>query len=245
MLDALLAGGFDACGFDVRGIDHPKISNDFRSFCQGLEVCFVVVRDAAQCDDLLFGAQNIAKHASDLNTVVICSTLSPKYLMGLQSRLPGYVALIDAPMSGAQIAAQEKRLSFMTGGDITQIQPMLETMGGSIHPMGAVGAGMQAKVLNNLLAATSTAMTRKVVDWANAAGLDEADFLNLVNASSGQNWLVSGWNTIEFAKDGWSLDNSIGILTKDIDAALDALPDGADTTLPKEVQKVIRALKPH
>ena len=45
-------------------------------------------------------------------------------------------------------------------------------MGAHFHRMGAFGAGMQAKVLNNLLAASNTAMTRLVLDWADAAGYD-------------------------------------------------------------------------
>lgn len=245
MLDALLRDDFDARGFDIAPKTHPKISSDFNVFCQELEVCIIVVRDAKQCDALLFGTQNLVAHAAALTHIVISSTLSPKYVRALRDRVPAHISLIDAPMSGAQIAARECRLSFMLGGDTKLIDPMLRAMGSSFHHMGDFGAGMQAKVLNNLLAAASTAMTRQVVDWANQSGLDEDTFLALVNASSGQNWLASGWNSIEFAKDGYRDDNSIGILSKDIDAALDSLPEDADIALPQQVQRVIRGLAPY
>ena len=110
--------------------------------------------------------------------------------------------------------------------------------------MGAYGAGTQAKVRNNLLAASHTAMTRLVLDWGDAAGLDEAKLLQLIAASSGQNWLASGFNNIEFARDGYAPDNSIGILVKDVAAALDAAPANADTTLPRQLAHAIRALTP-
>jgi 3-hydroxyisobutyrate dehydrogenase-like beta-hydroxyacid dehydrogenase len=110
--------------------------------------------------------------------------------------------------------------------------------------MGGYGAGMTAKVLNNLLAASSTAMTRLVLDWADAEGVDEGKLLALIHTASGQNWLASGFNDIEFARDGYGTDNSIGIIAKDVGAALDIAPDGADTTLPETVQNAIANLKP-
>jgi len=87
-------------------------------------------------------------------------------------------------------------------------------------------------------------MTRLVLDWADQTGIDEDALLNLIHTSSGQNWLASGFNAIEFARDGWEEDNTIGILTKDVASALDAAPEGADTTLPETVRQAIFALKP-
>jgi 3-hydroxyisobutyrate dehydrogenase-like beta-hydroxyacid dehydrogenase len=101
---------------------------------------------------------------------------------------------------------------------------------------------MTAKVLNNLLAASHTAMTRLVLDWADAEGLDEARLLALIETASGQNWLASGFDAIEFSRDGYSAENSIGILAKDVEAALDIAPDAA--ALPRAVKNAIRALTP-
>ncbi|MDF1717307.1 MAG: NAD-binding protein [Antarcticimicrobium sp.] len=193
---------------------------------------------------MLFGRQNLLT-APGLTRVILCSTLSPRYVRDLRDRVPGHVALIDAPMSGARIAAQEARLSFMPGGDATDLdaaQPLFDAMGAHFHRMGGYGAGMQAKVLNNLLAASNTAMTRLVLDWADASGLEEDKLLALIHTSSGQNWLASGFEAIEFARDGWAEDNTIGILVKDVDSALDAAPEGADTALPETVRAAIRAL---
>lgn len=146
-------------------------------------------------------------------------------------------------MSGAQIKAEAGNLTFMTGGPAAQIAPLLRAMGTHTHHMGDFGAGMTAKVLNNLLAASHTAMTRLVLDWADAEGVDESKLLALINTASGQNWLASGFEDIEFARDGYSTDNSIGILVKDVASALDIAPDD-NTALPRAVQSAIRALQP-
>ncbi|TCK99450.1 3-hydroxyisobutyrate dehydrogenase [Shimia isoporae] len=251
MLSALRAAGFDALGFDVRAYEN---FGDLRphlvalpAFRAHLKTLVTVVRDIAQTDDVLFGAQNLVETAPDLRTVIVSSTLSPRYVADLRARIPEHITLIDAPMSGAAIAAEEARLSFMLGGTASELdrhQPLFDAMGAHFHRMGAYGAGMQAKVLNNLLAASNTAMTRMVLDWADHSGIDETALLNLIHTSSGQNWFASGFETIEFTRDGWEPDNTIGILTKDVASALDAAPIGADTTLPETIQAAIRALKP-
>lgn len=253
MLAALRAAGFDARGFDIRppsefGALAPAMTDDPDSFAGGLRTLLTVVRDIAQTEDVLFGAQGFLHRAGKLDTLIICSTLSPRYMTGLAARVPTRIALIDAPMSGAAVAAQERRLSFMLGGPMAGLdrcQPLFEAMGRHFHRMGGFGAGMQAKVLNNLLAAGSTAMTRLVLDWAREQGLDRERLLALIATSSGQNWFASGFDSIEFARDGLAADNSIGILVKDVESALDAAPEGADTALPRAVQAAIAALKPY
>ncbi len=246
MLAALRAAGLPARGYDVVPMDAPHITDDIAVFSEDLDTLITVVRDIDQTEAVLFGDQNFTAIPS-LRRIIICSTLSPRYVHDLRDRVPAHITLIDAPMSGAQIAATEARLSFMLGGDsddIAAAQPLLDAMGKHFHHMGDFGAGMQAKVLNNLLAASNTAMTRLVLDWADQAGLDEPKLLNLIHTSSGQNWLASGFNDIEFARDGFAADNTIAILVKDIASALDAAPENADTTLPTLIQSTIKSLKP-
>ncbi|MGC1496776.1 MAG: NAD(P)-binding domain-containing protein [Sulfitobacter sp.] len=245
MLTALRSAGLDVQGYDVVPKGQSHITDDLGTCKEKVGTLISVVRDIAQTDDVLFGAQDFIT-APNLHRIIICSTLSPRYVRELRARVPDHITLIDAPMSGAQIAAQEARLSFMLGGDDTELdaaQPLFDAMGRHFHRMGKFGNGMQSKVLNNLLAASHTAMTRMVLDWADDAGLDEEKLLNLIATSSGQNWLASGFDNIEFARDGHSNDNSIGILVKDVESALDAAPDGADLTLPKTIQTHIAALK--
>ena len=247
MLDALRNGGTDAMGFDVADKGAAHITTNIMGFAPRLSALISVVRAADQTDALLFDRQNLIGRAPQLTRIFLCSTLSPRYVAQVRRRIPDHITLIDAPMSGARIAAENRTLSFMLGGsddDIADAIPLLALMGQHFHHMGPYGAGMQAKVLNNLLAASHTAMTRLVLDWADATGLEESRLLALIATSSGQNWLASGFDTIEFARDGYAADNSIGILVKDVNAALDAAPTGADTTLPEHLAQTIQNLTP-
>ncbi len=251
MLAAMIAAGFDARGFDIRPVDKfgdlaPHITNDVGTFSRNLHILFTVVRDIRQTEALLFDEQCLLARAPGLDVLVICSTLSPRYLAGLRARIGAAIDMVDAPMSGARIAAQERRLSFMLGGDcrlLARLQPLFDAMGGSFHHMGGFGAGMQAKVLNNIIAASSTVVTRLALDWAASAGLDERAFLRLVDASSGQNWFATHFDEIEFSRDGFDTENTIGILKKDVESALDAAPEGADTRLPELLTELIAQMR--
>jgi 3-hydroxyisobutyrate dehydrogenase-like beta-hydroxyacid dehydrogenase len=247
MLASLRSMGLRAKGFDVADKDSDWITSDANRFATDLSTLITVVRDIKQTDDVLFDAQGFVEAAPKLERIIICSTLSPKYVRALRSRIPSHITLIDAPMSGAKIAAERAELSFMLGGepaDLDDAQMLFASMGNHFHRMGPYGSGMQAKVLNNMLAASHTAMTRMVLDWADDAGVGESALLDLIHTSSGQNWLASGFNEIEFARDGYSEDNTIGILVKDVESAIDAAPKNADLSAARTIQSMIRGLEP-
>ena len=251
MCRALAEAGFDAKGFDVRpAADYGGFAEhmlpDANAVKAHAEVLFTVVRDTRQTDDLLFDDQAVLVGETAVKTLVVSSTLSPNYVKALAGRVPAGIALIDAPMSGAQVAADEKRLSFMLGGDddaLNAIQPMLKAMGTSFHRMGGFGAGMTAKVLNNYVAASSAASTRKVLAWAEELGLDQAKLLALMDASSGQTWFGSNFDAIEFTRDGYHPDNTIHIIAKDVEAALDGV-GAPDDAMGRAFIDVFRNLKP-
>ncbi len=252
MAKALRDAGFNTQGFDVRpmtefGSFQGSMALTPTDFAADLTTLFTVVRDQQQTDDVLFNDQKLIAKTDSLTHIVISSTLSPKYVRELRARVPLHIKLIDAPMSGAAIAAEEKHLSFMLGGepeDIAHIQPYLDAMGKHFHLMGGFGAGMAAKVLNNLLAASSTVATRLVLDWADELGIEETRLLDLMHTSSGQTWFGSNFNDIEFARDGFDTENTISILKKDVEAAMDGAPDNADVNLPLTLIAMIEKLRP-
>ncbi len=252
MARAMVGAGIDVSGFDVRpaaefGDFAAKMMPDAGDLAADRQVMLSVVRDVAQTEALLFDDQAVLRRAPDLQYLVICSTLSPRYIADLAPRLPEGLALIDAPMSGAQIAADEARLSFMLGGadaDLDRLMPLFNAMGTNIHRMGGTGAGMTAKVLNNFVGASSVAATRQALSWANDLGLDEGRLLALMNDSSGQTWFGSNFDQIEFANDGYDPSNTVGILKKDVESCLDAVDPKDHPGLPLAIVNAVGALRP-
>ncbi len=252
MARALLRGGVDVYGFDVRpaaefGGFAGRMIADPRAFAERCQVVFTVVRDQRQTDDLLFDDQALLAGPNGIETLVVSSTLSPRYLLALRDRVPPEIDMADAPMSGAAIAAEEARLSFMLGGadaSLEALQPLLKLMGTHFHRMGGLGAGMTAKVLNNFVAATAVTAVRQVLDWTDELGVDRAKLLALMHDSSGQTWFGSNFDKIEFARDGYDPDNTIGILKKDVESALDAVGANPDEGLQAAVIAYLATLKP-
>ncbi len=252
MARAMVRAGLDVTGFDVRPLDEfgefaAYMAADADAFAADREVILSVVRDVPQTEALLFDDQAILARAPALTHLVICSTLSPRYLADLRARVPTAIRMVDAPMSGAQIAADEAQLSFMLGGadaDLDLLEPMFRTMGPKIHRMGGSGAGMTAKVLNNFIAATSMVATRRVLDWADDLDVDPDRLLALMHDSSGQTWFGSNFDAIEFSRDGYDPDNTVGIVKKDVESCMDALDPVARAGLPQAVIDAVAGLKP-
>lgn len=224
MAEALASASFVVRGLDVRPEAEfaeavVPVRCDVGWFAEGAEVVISVVRDIPQTEALLFGDQSLIERATALKTLVISSTLAPVFLTDLRTRLPKRIALIDAPMSGAPVAARERRLSFMLGGNTAQIAPLMplfDAMGRDIHHIGALGAGMTAKVLNNLVAASSTVATRLALEGAEAQGIDRKTMLAVLNSSSGQTWVSANFDRIDWIDQGFDPTNTMGILAKDV-----------------------------
>ena len=251
MARALSRQGISVLGFDVRrDDDFPGVDMQFDpvAFAAACDVIFTVVRTEDQTEDLLFRDQGILAHVRSQATLVVSSTLRPAFVMDLVERLPNGIDLIDAPMSGAAVAAEEARLSFMIGGDagrIDELMLLFSAMGDRFHLMGGIGTGMTAKVLNNLVGSASLAATRTALAWGMAAGVAPERLRAVMHDSSGQTWFGTHFDNIEFARDGFAPGNTIEIVAKDLECALSVAPDGADTGLTEALIRTVRALEPY
>lgn len=247
MARSMMRAGLDVTGFDVRPLSEfgdfaSRMIAEPAAFAADREVILSVVRDIAQTEDLLFDRQGILAHAPCLKYLVISSTLSPRYLKTLYDRLPPHIRPVDAPMSGAQVAADRGTLSFMLGGaeaDLDALEPVFRTMGPKIHRMGGPVAGMTSKVLNNFAAAAAMAGARQVIDWAEDLGIDRKRLFDLMHDSSGQTWYVSNFDDIEFSCDPYDPENTVGILKKDVQSCLDAVDPATHDGLPNAVVEAV------
>lgn len=248
----LRAAGFDVWGFDIRPVEHfgsfsERMVSDPRDFAERCAIVFSVVRDFAQTESLLFSEQALLNSRHGIELLVISSTLSPRQLVPLRHRVPETIAMVDAPMSGAPVAAKEASLSFMLGGavpDLERLRPMLDAMGRVRHSMGAFGMGMTAKVLNNFVAASSVVAVRKVLDWSVELGIEQEKFLRLMHDSSGQNWFESNIDRIDWSREAYDAGNTIGILVKDVTCALDGVGEDADDPFGTALLAALKGMPP-
>ncbi len=96
--------------------------------------------------------------------------------------------LIDAPVSGGVVKAASGGLAIMAGGEATAItacKTLLETMG-KVFATGASGSGHAMKAINNVLSATTLAITSEAVIAGTKFGLDPKVIVDIINASTGR-----------------------------------------------------------
>ena len=84
---------------------------------------------------------------------------------------------IDAPVSGGPPACAAGTLTVMAGGDATEIErvrPLMADIAGRFTAMGPSGAGLAAKMINQLIVGCAHAVMAEAVVLAEAAGIDAA-----------------------------------------------------------------------
>ena len=255
MAQALQHAGYEVWGLDVRpasefGSFQLRMLEDPTEFASRVQVVISVVRDVTQSRELCFDRQALFTRAQYPGTLIVSSTLSPRFMPELRSRLPVDVTLIDAPMSGAPHAARLRKLSFMLGGPddaLDRLAPLFQAMGQHVFRLGPLGAGMTAKVLNNYVASASVVAVRRTYARARELGADLEALRSVMKASSGSTWFGDHFHDIDWSREGYEANNTIGILEKDIRSGLDAMcgaeraePDAFDAAL----LAAIRAIEP-
>lgn len=207
-----------------------------------LTTLLLVPADIGDCEAALFEAEGLAKQAPALRTVIIAATLSPRYVRALRGRIRAEVTLIDAPFTGTLRAAEEGRLTFFLGGrreDVDRLSPMFDRLGAKAIRMGGYGAGMAAKVMNDFLAASSNAMTRIALDWAEAQGIDESRLLDVAGETL-PGLATPGIEAVDHVAGG---DDCVTALVREVEIALDNALAGAHLTPPRALEDVFRGLK--
>ena len=234
MAKALVGSGFTVSGFDIRP---TKEFGDFASkmvasadeFCGRVDVLISVVRDQQQTLDLYFEEQAIFKQPTYPKTCLLASTVSPRFIEQVAALLPNDVSFFDIPMSGAPIAAMEKRLSFMSVADeetAEPVRPLLEAMGRDLHFLGGLGKGMAGKVLNNFVAAACVTAVRQVLNEAENLDVAPDQLLQVMKSSSGGTWFGDNFDSISWSREQYDPANTIAIVEKDVNSLLDALQEG-------------------
>ena len=235
MLNAMLSKNIDAKGYDIeRKTSLLSLGKDFLSskkkFLDNSNIIISVVRDASDTVELCQENNGLFEQRSS-KVLIIASTLSPKFVVDLKSKAPKNITIIDAPMSGATIAAREARLTFMVGCEkvfFNYIEPLLGVMGAQINHIGNYGSGMMVKVLNNFIAASSVVSVRHVLHQAQKFELDIDALFKTIDTSSGQTWFGTNRADIEWFKENFESNNTMGILKKDVEAYVDTFENEAD-----------------
>ena len=127
----------------------------------------------------VFGANGVAGAMTPPQMLIDCSTLKVEQGREFAARLEAQAGCpwVDAPVSGGPPAAGAGTLTVMAGGrpaDIERIRPLMADISARFTHMGAVGSGLAAKMLNQLIVGAIHVVMAEAASMAEAAGIDAA-----------------------------------------------------------------------
>jgi 2-hydroxy-3-oxopropionate reductase len=153
-----------------------KRSTCCKEVAQKSEIIFIMVPDTPDVEMVLFGPDGVAEGLKPGTIVVDMSSISPMATKKFAKRLALMgVKMLDAPVSGGQVGAENATLSIMVGGDpevLNQIKPYFELMGKNIVHIGGNGDGQTCKVANQIVVALTIEAIAEALLFAAKAGAD-------------------------------------------------------------------------
>ena len=184
MAGALVSAGFGLSVFDVRPENAEPLAGmgatpagSPREAAAGADALLLMVVNAEQAEDVLFGEDGAAGSLAEGAAVVLMSTVGPDAVRNLGRRLSERgVRMLDAPVSGGVARAEKGDLLVMAGGPeelFEELRPALEAMGSTVvHCGDTAGDGQSVKLVNQLLCGVHIAVAGEALAYAEALGLD-------------------------------------------------------------------------
>ncbi len=220
----IAAGGhdmivFDAAGTAARAPDGVAVAASVAEVAAAAETVLLSLPDgpvvAAVVEEIAESNARVTSALVDLSTIGIAAA---RQVHARLSRAD--IAYLDAPVSGGTAGASAGTIAVMCGGDAAlfeRLSPVLSSMSRNLFHVGDTpGQGQAMKLANNFLSATAMAATSEAVAFGVDQGLDMAQMLNVLNASSGQNTATSDKFPNRILPGKYDAGFTNTLLTKDV-----------------------------
>jgi 3-hydroxyisobutyrate dehydrogenase-like beta-hydroxyacid dehydrogenase len=149
-----------------------------------VEIVFSSVTNDAALEEVMFGPDGALVGARSGTIVIEMSTVSPRTSRHLheEARRKG-VAVLDAPVSGSTVQAEQGQLVIFVGGEeavYQKCQVMLAALGSKAFYLGPSGAGATMKLCVNTLLGLGVQALAEAIALGVKAGLPRARFLDVL-----------------------------------------------------------------
>lgn len=152
------------------------------------------------------------------------------------------VRMIDAPVSGGLKRAETGSLTIMVGGDEETFKDtlvVLNHIGSEIIHVGGLGAGHTIKALNNLISATTFAITAEALAVGVKEGLSPSKMLQVINHSTGKNNSSENKFPQHVLSRTFNVGFTLDLMCKDLKIATDI---GRESKVPSLVSNTVYQL---
>jgi 3-hydroxyisobutyrate dehydrogenase-like beta-hydroxyacid dehydrogenase len=233
MVKRLVSLGWRVRAFDI--VPERSALGSAAEAARDVDVVLLNLPTNEAVENAVFGDQGIAKTLRAPQLVVDFSTIPVEACRGHAARLVQQTGCrwVDAPVSGGPPAVAAGSLTVMAGGeeeDLARVAPLMRDIAGRCTRMGPVGAGLAAKMINQLIVGVGHAMLAEAVSLCEKAGIDTARIPEcLAGGYADSNVLKAYWPRMverDFAPRGY-----VRQLLKDLEM-VNAWSGGMDATTP-------------
>ena len=207
--------------------EHPgmKVVGSPREVAEAADVVVTMLPSGEYVRDVALGSNGLIHGLRPGSILLDTSSCEPWITVETASALGARdVAMVDAPVSGAEMGAREATLVFMVGGDsasLQRVRPLLEVMGKKVFHLGPVGAGHAMKSINNLITSVALLATAEGLAIGKRFGLDPAVMTDVLNVSTGESWITRTHIKQRIISRKFDDPFKLGLMVKDIRIAME------------------------
>jgi 2-hydroxy-3-oxopropionate reductase len=210
-----------------------------REIAERVGVVFTMLPGPPEVREIVAGRGGILEGASEGSLIVDMSTSSPVLAreLALSARERG-VGMLDAPVSGGDVGAEEGTLSIMAGGseqDFGRAKSLFEVMGKTIVHVGEVGAGQTVKACNQIVVALVIEAVSEALVLGSKAGVDPAKVIEVLSGGLAGNKVMEVKKQ-KFLSHDFEPGGKVEFHLKDLGIALEA---GKEYRVPLPVTAVV------
>jgi 3-hydroxyisobutyrate dehydrogenase len=177
MMKRLASLGWKLRGYDI--VPERSATASPAEAARGADVVLLNLPTNDAVKDAMFRRDGVASVATARQLVVDFSTIPVDECRSHAARLFEQTGCrwVDAPVSGGPPAAASGSLTIMAGGeeaDLARLEPLMRDIGQRCTRMGGLGAGLAAKMINQLIVGVGHAMLAESIALCAKAGIDAA-----------------------------------------------------------------------
>ena len=156
------------------------------------DVVITMLPDPPEVEAVVAGEGGLLDFAHRGTLLIDMNTSSPVLArrlaaMGLER---GGVGMLDAPVSGGDVGAEEGTLSIMAGGEaeaFEKAKPLFEAMGETVVHVGESGSGQVAKAANQVVVALVLQAVSEALVLGSGAGVDPGKLIDVLSGGLAAN----------------------------------------------------------
>ena len=170
------------------------IHKNIISAVKNADTVITMLPEGKHVKEVYLGNEGIIKNVKPGTILIDCSTIDITSLKEVENAAKSEeLVMLDAPVSGGVVGADQGTLTFMVGGKkehFDLIVPLLENMGNKVVHAGNIGAGQAAKICNNMILGTTMIALSESFTMAKKLGLDLNTFFEISSKATGMSWAM-------------------------------------------------------